>query len=100
VLQTKYGNQNAFVNDIITGNSNLKGSVNLELESALTFEDGSLIPDAVIEEIEKVMYSLTQEIRWKPGDLVMIDNSRFLHGRRAFSDNRRRLFSLLSYLNF
>ncbi|MEJ6480710.1 TauD/TfdA family dioxygenase [Nostoc punctiforme UO1] len=100
VVQTKYGNQSAFVNDIITGNSNLKGSVNLELESALTFEDGSLIPDAVIEEIEKVMYSLTQEILWQAGDLVMIDNSRFLHGRRAFNDNRRRLFALLSYLNF
>jgi hypothetical protein len=100
VVKTKYSNQDAFVNDIITNNSNLKGSANLELESSLTFEDGSLIPDAAIEEIEKVMSTLTEDIRWQAGDLVMIDNSRFLHGRRAFNDSRRRLFALLSYLNF
>ena len=45
------------------------------------------------------MYSLTQEILWQAGDLVMIDNSR-LDDCRAFNDNRRRLFALLSYLNF
>jgi alpha-ketoglutarate-dependent taurine dioxygenase len=43
---------------------------------------------------------LTGEISWQPGDLVMIDNSRFLHGRRAFNDDRRRIFALLSYLKF
>ncbi|MDF5719771.1 MAG: TauD/TfdA family dioxygenase [Rhizonema sp. PD37] len=99
VSKTKYGNQNAFVNDVIASNNNLQGSANL-IEGSLTFEDNSLISEAVIEQIEKVVYGLTEEIRWQTGDIVMIDNSRFLHGRRAFSDNNRRLFALLSYLDF
>ncbi len=99
VIKTKYGNQNAFVNDLIAGINNLKSSANL-LEGSLTFEDNSIISDAVIKQIEEVVYGLTEEICWQAGDLVMIDNSRFLHGRRAFSDNNRRLFALLSYLDF
>jgi hypothetical protein len=92
VVKTKYGNQDAFVNNILTEHKDPEGLV--------TFEDGSLIPDAVIDEIEKVMDSLTEEVTWQAGDLVMIDNSKFLHGRRAFNDDQRRIYSLLSYLNF
>lgn len=88
VIKTKYSNQNAFANNIL----NSKESV--------IFENGSPIPDTVISEIEEVTDRLTEEIQWQVGDLVMIDNSRFLHGRRSFSDNQRLIFSIFSYLNF
>ncbi|GAB1539904.1 TauD/TfdA family dioxygenase [Scytonema sp. NUACC21] len=64
----------------------------------VTFEDGSLIPDVVIDEINTIMDRLTGVIPWQSGDMVMIDNSRFLHGRRAFQDTRRQIYSHLSYL--
>ncbi|MBW4630841.1 MAG: TauD/TfdA family dioxygenase [Iphinoe sp. HA4291-MV1] len=90
VVKTKYGNQDAFANSLISEYKNPRGMV--------TFEDGSPIPVAVINQIQEVMNRLTEVITWQPGDLVMIDNSRFLHGRRSFTDTRRRIFSLLSYL--
>jgi hypothetical protein len=92
VVKTKYSNQDAFANNILI---EYDGS-----EESVTFEGGSQLSDAIIHEIEEVMSHLTEEILWQAGDLVMIDNSRFLHGRRAFNDNRRLIFSIFSYLNF
>ncbi len=44
-----------------------------------------------IAEISNLAYSLTKEIIWKKYDLVMIDNLRFMHGRRKInSDNNSR----------
>jgi alpha-ketoglutarate-dependent taurine dioxygenase len=53
------------------------------------FEDGEPIPDEVIREIEDVTERLTVPVRWKGGELLMIDNTRYLHGRRSNDDQRR-----------
>lgn len=52
-------------------------------------EDGSAIPDDVIHEIETVTERLTVPIAWRGGELLMIDNTRYLHGRRSNDDQRR-----------
>ncbi|MBW4592772.1 MAG: TauD/TfdA family dioxygenase [Brasilonema angustatum HA4187-MV1] len=91
VVKTKYCHQNAFANSIL-GTYADNGKV--------TFEDGSIVPDEVIDEIEKVTDSLMETIPWQAGDLAMIDNSRFMHGRKEFNDNRRQVFSTLSNLQF
>ncbi|MBD2166645.1 TauD/TfdA family dioxygenase [Calothrix membranacea FACHB-236] len=90
VVKTKYGHQNAFANSLIAEYKNPRGVV--------TFEDGSPIPSTVINQVQQVMNNLTEVINWESGDLVMIDNSRFLHGRRSFTDTKRRIYSLLSYM--
>ncbi|MDF5724804.1 MAG: TauD/TfdA family dioxygenase [Rhizonema sp. PD37] len=83
VVKTKYSHDDAFANSI------------LALEHA-TLEDDSILPDEIIGEIEEVTDKLTEKISWQAGDLVMIDNSRFMHGRKEFNDNRRQIFSTLS----
>lgn len=90
VVKTKYGHQDAFANSLIAEYKNPRGVV--------TFEDGSPIPSTVINTIQQLMNNLTEVIPWQSGDLVMIDNSRFLHGRRSFTDTKRRIYSLLSYM--
>ncbi|MCA1992479.1 MAG: TauD/TfdA family dioxygenase, partial [Coleofasciculus sp. S288] len=88
VVKTKYGHDDAFANSLLLQHG----------KETVTFEDNSPIPDGVIDEINKVMDSMTGVIDWQPGDLAMIDNSRFLHGRRAFEDNNRKIFSTLTML--
>ena len=88
VVKTKFNHQNAFANSIL---------IEYENQDVL-LEDGSPLSDAIIEEIKEVSDKLTQEIQWQPGDLAMIDNSRFMHGRRAFTDTRRKIYTNLSYL--
>ena len=90
VIKTRYGNYDAFANGIINEHRVRK----------VIFEDDSPIPDTVIDEINEVIDRLTGMISWQSGDLVMIDNSRFLHGRRAFNDSRRKIFFANSILNF
>lgn len=90
VVKTKYGNEDSFAN----------GIVNEQRTRKVFFEDDSPIPEAAIDEIKAVMDRLTVAISWQSGDLVMIDNSRFLHGRQAFTDSRRQILFANSMLNF
>lgn len=91
VVKTKYGNQDAFANSFWAFQKKTEEAV---------FEDSSRASDEVADEIEKVLEELTEEIPWQAGDLVMIDNSRFLHGRREFNDKRRQVFTTISNLKF
>lgn len=91
VVKTKYSNQDAFANSFWAYQKKSQEAI---------FEDGSRAANEVEAEVEKVLDRLTEEILWQSGDLVMIDNSRFLHGRKAFNDQRRQIFTTLSNLNF
>lgn len=90
VKRTKYGSELAFVNSLIGPYLNHK----------VTFEDGSEISDEIFGEIRRLYKDLTQPIHWQAGDLAMIDNTRYMHGREAFNDNQRDIYTLMSMANF
>ncbi|BAZ32825.1 taurine catabolism dioxygenase TauD/TfdA [Cylindrospermum sp. NIES-4074] len=58
----------------------------------LKFDDNSEIPDEVIRELNEIAERITTNISWEKGDILMIDNTRILHGRRAFSDEKRNIY--------
>ncbi|MDZ8079099.1 MAG: TauD/TfdA family dioxygenase [Nostoc sp. DcaGUA01] len=58
----------------------------------LKFEDNSEIPDEVMSELNEIAEKITTEISWQKGDILMIDNTRILHGRRAFADDQRDIY--------
>lgn len=91
VVKTKYCHHNAFANSVLAVHA---------AEKKVTFEDGSIVPDEVLDEIDKVTEKLMEKIPWQADDLAMIDNSRFMHSRKEFNDNRRQVFSTLSNLKF
>ena len=65
------------------------------------FEDGSQVPDALLDAVRSVSDRLTAPVAWRKGDLLMIDNSRFMHGRTAVRDAEERLIaSYFGYLRF
>ena len=45
---------------------------------------GKAIPEKFIDEIKRVAEDITVDHSWQQGDVLMIDNVRFMHGRRAF----------------
>jgi hypothetical protein len=66
-----------------------------------TFEDGSIVPDAIVEEIRDVSEGLTVAHRWQRGDLLMLDNSRFLHGRNPVGNvEEREIWTQFGYAGF
>ena len=90
---TLFGTRLSFANSI------LGPSYHYEKPS-ITFADGTSIPDDVIAEIDSVSAARTEDIDWCDGDVVIIDNTRVMHGRRAVLDpERREIFVALGYVD-
>ncbi len=53
------------------------------------FASGERIPDEVVRKIHAVMEAHTFGIAWQPGDIALIDNMRYLHGRLPYSGKRK-----------
>ena len=49
-----------------------------------TLLNNKKIPDKILSEIKAKSDNLTHDYNWKEKDLLMIDNKRFMHGRRGY----------------
>jgi len=56
-----------------------------------TFEDGSEVPAAVCDELKQVSDALSVAHKWQQGDVLMVDNTRFLHGRNFVLNSKQRV---------
>lgn len=99
VIQTRFGRLPAFANQIPVFLRRTANKGYAEHSTDVTLDDGSPLPPDVVEELFEAARPLTHEIQWEPGDLVLIDNSRYMHGRRAFADAGRTVYSLGTYAN-
>ena len=50
----------------------------------ITMASGKLIPEEFIDKIKQVSDEITVDHSWQQGDVVMVDNIRFMHGSQAF----------------
>lgn len=66
----------------------------------LKFDDDSEIPAEVIAELNTIAEKITVDIVWQKGDILMIDNTRIMHGRRAFIDKKRDIYIRLCSPSF
>ncbi|MEO0974236.1 MAG: TauD/TfdA family dioxygenase [Pseudomonadota bacterium] len=91
VPSTRFRDRKAFVNSILIQHWQEAG---LGRKNALVrLEDGSPIPDKVLDEVKEVGAALTREIAWQAGDFAMIDNTRMMHGRTSFEDHERDVYA-------
>ncbi|VEA66782.1 Taurine catabolism dioxygenase TauD, TfdA family [Serratia plymuthica] len=81
---------NNFANSIFGPSNNYEKPV-------ITFADGEAIPADLLEEADAVCDRFTYDIGWQHGDVVLIDNTRVMHGRRRIEDKSRTIFNALSY---
>lgn len=66
-----------------------------------SFENGEPVPDELLDRVRAVADTVTHAIRWEAGDVIMIDNTRFMHGRNAITNPReRRIATFFGYLKF
>ena len=90
-----------FSEDRVFGNFLLFARYQLKVMIFPTFEDGSIIPDSICEEIKAVTDDLTTAHRWRHGDILMIDNSRVMHGRHEVNDmSERVIWTQFGYASF
>jgi len=66
-----------------------------------TYEDNTIVPDDLIETVKKTGEKITVFNKWQKGDIMMVDNTRFLHGRnRILNLEDRRILTYFGYLKF
>lgn len=90
VLPTRWGGHTAYINNLLT--------VYMQMQmgrgdtSTVWLEDGSPIPDDLMTDVKRIQDALIVDLDWTPGDFAILDNSRALHGRRAFEDTDREVY--------
>jgi alpha-ketoglutarate-dependent taurine dioxygenase len=66
-----------------------------------TFENGESVPDDLLAEVKAVSDQVESPVAWQPGDIVILDNTRFMHGRRAILDlKERHIATYFGYVHF
>ena len=63
----------------------------------ITYADGEPIDPQLLQAVDAVCERFTVDVGWQHGDVVLIDNTRVMHGRRAIDDPARTIFNALSY---
>ena len=51
------------------------------------FEDGTELSEELVAELRDLAEKFTMELSWQDGDMILIDNTRVMHGRRAIEGN-------------
>ena len=65
--------------------------------SKILFADNSPIPQFLLDEIKAAMEIHKLAVSWQKGDVVLIDNTRFLHGRNRILDAKRSILLASAY---
>lgn len=64
-------------------------------------DDLTPVPEDWLQAIHATGEALTAEVRWQAGDVLVLDNTRFLHGRRAIVDaTERTIATFFGYVRF
>lgn len=90
-----------FTHDLAFGNFLFFAWFGLGVPNFPTFEDGSTVAVSILDRIKEISDEITYPVAWQKNDLVMIDNTRFMHGRRKILHPENRLIATcFGYLNF
>ena len=64
-------------------------------------DDGEPVPEAWLQAIKATGDRLQLAVAWQPGDVLMLDNTRFMHGRTEIFDTSERLIATyFGYVDF
>jgi hypothetical protein len=66
-----------------------------------TFENGELVSDTLLDQVKAVSDHLETPVAWRAGDVLILDNTRFMHGRRDVTEvSERRIATYFGYVRF
>lgn len=90
-----------FHDDPAFGNFLLFARLALRVSHFPVLDDGSQVPDHWVEAVMRAAAPITYALKWRRGDILIVDNSRFMHGRNPiFAAGERKIASYFGYLGF
>jgi alpha-ketoglutarate-dependent taurine dioxygenase len=60
--------------------------------------DGSPFPTEILEEISGLANARTHSTHWLENDILIFDNSRYMHGRTGFTDTSRQILVRMGHV--
>ena len=60
--------------------------------------DGSPFPVEMLEEISAYAERRTSKVYWEKDQILIFDNSRYMHGRTGFTDTERRILVRMGHV--
>jgi alpha-ketoglutarate-dependent taurine dioxygenase len=98
VIPTKWGGLRSFCNSLLIYHHRDTSPFYPKTLYTPTLGDGSPFPSDVLQEITELAEGRIRDFVWESGDILLIDNSRFMHGRRAFTDTDRRILFRMGHV--
>jgi Taurine catabolism dioxygenase TauD, TfdA family len=90
-----------FTDDVAFGNFLLFARFNNGNPGFPVLDDGQPVPESWLQAIKNTGDRLSCSIDWHAGDVLMLDNSRFMHGRNAILNSaERRIATYFGYFSF
>lgn len=90
-----------FHDELAFGNFLLFARDFLGLPNFPRLDDGQPVPSEWLDAVREAAAPITYALSWQRGDILILDNSRYMHGRRAIADPRdRTIASYFGYVEF
>jgi alpha-ketoglutarate-dependent taurine dioxygenase len=98
VIPTKWGGQRSFCNSLLIYHYREATPFYPKSQYVPSLGDGSPFPTPVLEEIAACAEQRTRKVYWEENQILIFDNSRYMHGRTGFTDSRRRILVRMGHV--
>lgn len=98
VIPTKWGGKRSFCNSLLIYHYREATPFYPKSQYVPSLGDGSPFPTNVLEEIAACADHRTRKVHWEENQILIFDNSRYMHGRTGFSDTRRRILVRMGHV--
>jgi len=98
VIPTRWGGRRSFCNSLLIYHYRQATEFYPKHHYIPTMGDGSPFPTDVLAEISELAREQTHSTQWQANDILIFDNSRYMHGRTGFTDTQRQILVRMGHV--
>ena len=98
VIPTRWGGRRSFCNSLLIYHYRQATEFYPKHHYIPMMGDGSPFPTELLAEISTLANERTHGTQWRANDILIFDNSRFMHGRTGFTDVQRQILVRMGHV--
>lgn len=98
VIPTRWGGKRSFCNSLLIYHYRQATEFYPKHQYVPTLSDGSPFPHDLLAEISGYANERTHSTHWRANDILIFDNSRYMHGRTGFKDTQRQILVRMGHV--
>jgi alpha-ketoglutarate-dependent taurine dioxygenase len=98
VIPTRWGGRRSFCNSLLIYHYRQATEFYPKHHYIPMMGDGSPFPTDLLEEISELAKERTHSTQWRANDILIFDNSRYMHGRTGFTDTQRQILVRMGHV--